>query len=156
MGVVDALNRRRAIVFVAVVSVVYAAGLLGWLVRHPIFIGMDFWAYWRAAHQTAVDAYAPHQAVQFPYLPTMLIWISPLRVMSYGLARAGFMAAGTLAFLLASRPYLSKTQLLLAIVSPPIVNAVSAGQCSLLLAAALLWACGARNRILGGIAFGLI
>jgi hypothetical protein len=156
MGVVDALNKRRAILFVALVSVVYAIGLATWLLRHPMFIGMDFWAYWRAAHQSPVEAYAPRQAVQFPYLPTMLIWLAPLRLASYGFARAAFILTSTFAFALASRPYLSRSQMLLAIASPPIVNGICAGQCSIALGATLLWACGARNRIAAGIALGLI
>lgn len=140
----------------AVAAVGNAVWLTAWIVHHPFFLGMDFAAYWRAAHQTAVEAYAPGQSVQFPYLPTMLMWISPLALIPFWPAYLLFMVASLAAFALASRAYLSRLQILVAIASPPIINGLSVGQCSVVLAAALLWACGARNRIGAGVVLGLI
>lgn len=140
----------------AVAAACNALWLPAWIVHHPGFLGMDFAAYWRAAHQTVTEAYAPGQRVQFPYLPTMLMWISPLSRVSFWPAYILFIVASVVAFALASRPYLSRAQILVAIASPPIINGLSVGQASIVLAAALLWACGARNRIAAGIVFGLM
>jgi len=156
MKTVHNLFKYRMVLMLAVAAAGNFIWLTAWIVHNPAFLGMDFAAYWRAAHQTAVQAYAPGQSVQFPYLPTMLMWISPLALVPFWPAYLLFMSASVWAFALASRPHLSRPQILLAIASPPIINGVSAGQCSVALAAALLWACGARNRIAAGIVLGLI
>jgi hypothetical protein len=156
MKAVHRLFEYRMVLMLAVAAAGNAIWLTAWIIHHPVLLGMDFAAYWRAAHQTAIEAYAPGQSVQFPYLPTMLMWISPLALVPFWPAYLLFMAASVSAFALASRPYLSRPQILLAIASPPIINGMSVGQCSVALAAALLWACGTRNRIAAGIVLGLI
>lgn len=156
MKMVHRLFDYRMVLMLAVAAVGNFFWLTAWIFHHPVFLGMDFAAYWRAAHQTAVEAYAPGQALQFPYLPTMLMWISPLALIPFWPAYLLFVAVSLTAFVLASRPYLSRLQIFVAVASPPIINGISVGQCSVVLAAALLWACGARNRIAAGIVLGFI
>jgi hypothetical protein len=156
VGMVDALIKRRAILFVGALAFAYAVGVVAWLSRNPILIGMDFAAYWRAAHESAAQAYAPGSRPPFPYPPTMLIWIAPFALIPFWLAYLSFMVASGAAFVLAIRPYLSREQILFALVIPPIINGISVGQCSIALAAALLWACSTSSAVKRGIAFGLI
>lgn len=156
MKTVHSLFEYRMVLLVAAAIAATAVWLPVWIVHHPGFLGMDFAAYWRAAHQTATEAYAPGQHFQFPYLPTMLIWISPLSRIPFWPAYLFFMVASAAAFVLSSRPYLSRLQILVAIASPPIINGLAVGQASIILAAALLWVCGAQNRIAAGIVLGLM
>ena len=148
--------QHKAVVFVAIASAAYAIGLAVWAYHANVF-AMDFAAYWRAAHQSVAEAYAPRKSLPFPYPPTMFLWIAPLAVVpSFWLAYFAFAGASLVAFAAASRRYLSRRQVVLAIISPPIVNGLSVGQCSIVLAAALLSACGMSNRLHAGIALGLI
>ena len=154
--IVDALIERRAILLVVVVSIAYAAGLTIWLAHNVSLVGMDFSVYWRAAHQSAADAYAPRWSNPFPYPPTMLICVAPFRFLPFWAGYAAFLMLSVAAFVIAIRPYLSRHQIAIALATPPIINGLSVGQCSMVLAAALLWACGASNRVRAGIALGLI
>jgi hypothetical protein len=67
-----------------------------------------------------------------------------------------FTGASVAAFILAIRPYLSRSAIVLCLISPPVVRGVFTGQVCAMLAAMLIWACGTTNRIAAGIAFGII
>jgi hypothetical protein len=116
----------------------------------------DFGVYWRTANQPVEMAYLWQGRFPFPYMPTMLLWIAPLSAIPQLPAYLFFIVFSTVAFVLACRPYLSNAAIALALVSPPFLRGLYTGQVSAILAALLLWACGTRNRVAAGIAFGLI
>lgn len=118
--------------------------------------GNDFGVYWRTANNPIDLAYSGNEKYPFPYMPTMLIWISPLSGVGKLPALLIWTAISILSFVAICRRYLSTTALALALASPPMVHCVLTGQVSAVLAAALLWACGTSNRVMAGIAIGLV
>lgn len=116
----------------------------------------DFSVYWRTANSPAVEAYFWSGRFPFPYMPTMLTWITPLSLIPKWPAYFLFVICSAIAFALACKPYLTKPALALAMVSPPFVHGLATGQVSAAIAALLIWASGTGNRIAAGIAFGII
>jgi len=115
----------------------------------------DFSVYWRIANSSPDQAYSQSGRYPFPYLPTMLLWISPLSLVPKWPAYFAFVALSTTAFVLACKTTLSKRQLALVVVSPPFVRALSTGQVSIALSALLIWCCGTSG-IAAGVGLGVI
>jgi hypothetical protein len=118
--------------------------------------GTDFGVYWRAANQPVEQVYFWRRQFPFPYAPTMLLWIQPLAFIPKWVAYFLFIAASLIAFVLAVRPYLPRSAIILCLISPPFVRTIFTGQVCALLAALLLWACATERRVAAGIAFGVI
>lgn len=116
----------------------------------------DFGVYWRTANQPVELAYFWPGRFPFPYMPTMLLWITPLSATPLWPTYLFFVAFSAAVFVLACRPYLPNAAIALALVSPPFLRGLYTGQVSAALAALMLWACGTGNRFAAGVAFGLI
>jgi hypothetical protein len=116
----------------------------------------DFGVYWRTANAPLNEAYFWPGRFPFPYMPPMLLWISPLSLIPKWPAYFLFVAFSAIVFALACRPYLPKSALALALISPPFLHGLGTGQVSAAIAALLIWACGTGNRIAAGVAFGFI
>lgn len=117
-------------------------------------LGHDYSVYWRTANQPAELAYRLNRQ-PFPYAPTMLPWIYPLGFVSRMTGYLLVSLAGVVALVLACRPYLTRAAMFLVLISPPFTRCIRNGQVSAILAALMIWACGASNRILAGAAFGV-
>lgn len=116
----------------------------------------DFGVYWRTANMPAEQAYFWDGRFPFPYMPTMLLWISPLSLIPKWPVYFIFIACSAIIFILACRSFLPKAGIALALISPPFLHGLATGQVSAAIAALLLWACGTGNRAFAGIAFGFI
>lgn len=117
---------------------------------------MDFGVYWRAANEPLETVYLPRDVLNFPYAPTMLLWIAPLSLVPLWLGIASWAAISLAALILACRRHLSRLEIALSLISPPVVYATLNGQVTVALTALLLWACGTRNRLMAGLAFAII
>ncbi|HEU0309893.1 MAG TPA: glycosyltransferase family 87 protein [Sphingomicrobium sp.] len=138
-----------------VISAVVALGLVYRAATIEPF-GMDFGVYWRAANEPLAEVYRPRPALNFPYVPTMLLWIAPLSKVPFWAAYAGWVALSVAAFVRSCRAHLSKREIGLALISLPMVYCLLTGQVSAFLTALLLWACRTPNRIAAGIALAVI
>lgn len=118
-------------------------------------IAHDYSVYWRTAQDPAA-AYAVGTGAPFPYAPTMLPWIAPLGLVSRLAGYFLVVGLGAVSLILACRPHLSRSALGLTLISAPFFRCIRNGQVSAILTAALIWACGTRNRIVAGIALGCI
>lgn len=116
----------------------------------------DFGVYWRTANMPVEQAYLWKGRFPFPYIPTMLLWISPLSLVPKWPAFIAFVIGSGVALALALRPYLPKAAIALTLLSPPFMRGAYTGQVSALLAAIMIWACGTENRLRAGLAFGVI
>lgn len=118
--------------------------------------GNDFGVYWRTANNPVELAYSPGWLYPFPYAPTMLLWVSPLSLVPKWPAFFAFIICSAAAFVFACRPYLPKAAIALILITSPFLRGMFTGQVCAILAALMLWACGSKNRIAAGIAFGVI
>lgn len=116
----------------------------------------DFGVYWRTANTPVDWAYWQGYLYPFPYAPTMLLWIAPLKLAPLWPAFALWLILSAAAMIWAVRPYLSRHETLLLMFSPPLVSGLATGQVSTVLAALMLWASGTPSRYRAGIAFGII
>lgn len=147
---------RHVSIFFAVILCLFYSAVLA---RNYAFFSKfsnDFGVYWRAANQQVEQVYFWAGDFPFPYMPTMLLWTSPLELVPKWPAYFLFIICSAAAFIIACRPYLNKPQIALALISPPLSRGFYTGQVCALLTAMLIWACGARNRIAAGVAFGII
>nr|WP_294850168.1 glycosyltransferase family 87 protein [uncultured Sphingomonas sp.] len=119
-------------------------------------LGNDFSVYWRVANLPVELAYSPVPEFPFPYAPTMLLWIAPLSLVKFGPALAAWMIISLFCLFWACRTHLSAREMLLVFVSPVILDCLLTGQVSMVLAAMLLIAMGAPNRMAGGVLLGAI
>lgn len=119
-------------------------------------IGLDFSVYWRTANEPLVEVYRPRPVLNFPYPPTMLLWVAPLSVLPFWAAYSAWVVVSVSAFIQSCRAYLSKGEIGLAVASLPMVYCLLSGQVSAVLTALLLWAAGSRNRVAAGIALAVI
>ena len=146
---------RPALAFAWIVSGIAAIGLLSvWLFTGSI--GNDFGVYWRTANMHPMWAYWHGFKYPFPYLPTMLLWIAPLKLLPLWPAYFLFVAASIFALIRAVQPYLAKPEIMLLIACPPAANGLMTGQVSALMAALMIWACATEKRVAAGIAFAVI
>ena len=136
-------------------SAAYAAGLIAWFLLSKS-IGLDFGVYWRAANEPLASVYLPRDVLNFPYAPTMLLWVAPLALLPLWLAYPSWVIISIGAFAAACRGLLNRQEIALALISPPIVYALLNGQVTIALTALLLWACGTSNRPMAGIALAII
>lgn len=149
------LLNRPAISIAVGVSAIASFGLFAWFI-YDRALGTDFAVYWRAANEPLKAVYAPRDAMPFPYSPTMLLWIAPMRFMPLWLAYVSFVALSLIAFVFACRPYLTRAEITLAVFTAPAFYTAVNGQVTMILTAGLLWACGTKRRGWAGVAFALI
>lgn len=140
-----------AFFYCAVAATFLTAGYIG---AHKF--GNDFGVYWRAAHQPLDAVYAWPGRYPFPYMPTMLLWTSPLRLLPRWPAYFAWTAISVVVFLFVCRRYLTGPSAALVLISPPLLRGVYTGQVCAALAALTIWACRTANRTAAGIAFGVI
>jgi hypothetical protein len=119
-------------------------------------LGLDFSVYWRAANEPIAEVYRPRPVLNFPYAPTMLLWIAPLALFPFWAAYPAWIVVSVSAFISSCRAHLTRKEIGLALISLPMVYCLLSGQVSAFLTALLLWACGARNRIAAGIGLAVI
>lgn len=136
-------------------AAVGCVGLLGaWL--YVGAIGTDFSVYWRTANTPVDWAYWAGYKYPFPYAPTMLLWIAPLKLAPMWPAFALWVILSGCAMVWAVQPYLTRQETTLLMFSPPLVNGLATGQVSAFLAALMLWGSGTPSRYLAGVAFGMV
>ena len=151
----DRILEKPVLTIAIIVCVPLFFGLLAVFIVTNTF-AIDFGVYWRTANDHTALAYAPRSTLPFPYAPTMLLWIAPLSLVPMWAAYFLWVALSAGMIVFACRRYLKPAETALVIFSPPLVNGFAAGQVSVALAALLLWAAGASNRVLAGVAFGVI
>lgn len=154
-GAAPRLSAKAMAYIVAAATMVVVSGLLIAFFIKDNFWAYDFAVYWRAAGEPIGDVYKPHDW-PFPYLPTMLLWVRPLVLVPQHQAYLAFVAASAAGLWLACRPHLTYRAMLLVFISPPLLKCLRAGQVSAALAALLLVACSAKNRVVAGVIFGII
>lgn len=151
---------RDAIRKIAIIAAFACCAIMGAVLLYEAAtshrLAHDYAVYWRTANQPVEAAYALRNFQPFPYAPTMLIWVEPLSLVPELVGYFLVVGAGIVAMLLACRPYLSKWALVLLLVSAPMVRCIRNGQVSAILAALLIWSCGAANRVAAGAALGII
>lgn len=152
---IEVLTKRPALTLAVGISTITAAGLLA-LFLFKGSIGQDFGVYWRAASEPLAQVYQPRPALNFPYPPTMLIWISPLKLVPLWPAYVMFIALSLWAIVATCRKHLSGSEIALAIISPPMFYALLNGQVSVILTAALLLACMTQQRGRAGVIFAIV
>lgn len=116
----------------------------------------DFSVYWRTANTPVDWAYWPGYHYPFPYLPTMLLWISPLKLVPMWSAFVAWVGFSAWALYRAARPYMERRQLWLLLACPAVINGLLTGQVSTAMAALMLWSFGNKNRVAAGIALGVV
>ncbi len=146
------LLRQPALSIAIGVSAFSSIGLIALFIFNDA-IGMDFGVYWRAASETIATVYQPRDVLNFPYPPTMLVWISPLAYLPFWPAFIGWIAFSAWALATTCRKFLSTLGIGLVFISMPVVFCILNGQVTVALTALLLWACFTSNRRLAGIAF---
>lgn len=150
-----AILRRPAISVAVIISLTM---LVGFIAIYTVkgWYATDFSVYWRAANGSLEEVYLPREKLPFPYPPTMLLWIAPLKLMPMWIGFALWILFSAALLILACRAFLPAPAVALLLVTPPVVNCFLMGQVSAALTAVLLWSCAARNRICAGIGFGII
>jgi hypothetical protein len=138
----------------AIVCLGLAIGLVFVAFRYNA-TAQDFWVYWRTANDPA-GAYVERDGLPFAYLPTMLLWITPLSLFPLGLSSLVWIGLSAAAIAAASRQHLSWVGTGLVLLSPPIVAGLVTGQVATALAALLLWSCATNNRLAAGVVLGVI
>jgi hypothetical protein len=149
-----AILGRPALSFAILVCVLGSGALFLWFALGNHF-ATDFRVYWRTANGPLDTAYASSR-LPFPYAPTMLLWVSPLKLISLWPGFLAWVAVSIWAMMRACRNLLSPSETWLVLLNPVAVNALCAGQVSLFLAAGLLWACTTDRRIAAGLALAFI
>lgn len=147
---------RWAVITLAVFFCLYKTTLIFGNYAYWDKFSNDFSVYWRVANQPLEQVYLWKGRFPFPYAPTMLLWVQPLALIPKWPAYFLFTWASAVAFALAYRRYVPGSAIALTMITPQFARGMFTGQVCALLAAMLLWACGARNRIAAGIVFGVI
>jgi len=151
-----AVIRQHPAVFIAiVVSAVMLIGRVGVSILSDS-IGNDFGVYWRTANGSLTAVYSAGFEYPFPYAPTMLLWIAPLRMVAMWPAFIFWVCISVVAILWASRTYLTRKELWLLSLCPPVTSCIVTGQVSAVLAAMMLWSFATKNRLSAGIALGAV
>ena len=145
---------RPALSFAVLMCALGSGGLFLWFALGNHFAA-DFRVYWRTANGPLDTAYATSR-LPFPYAPTMLLWISPLKLILMWPGFIAWFAVSIWAMKRACRNLLSPNETWLVFLNPIAVNALCTGQVSVFLAAGLLWACTTERRITAGLAFAFI
>ena len=147
------LLKTASLCIAAATAITFMAFIAIW---HFDTFGMDFGVYWRVANGPVSQAYEQRSTLNFLYLPTMLLWISPLGLIPKWMAYALWVSISILALIVSCRRHLSNEALLLALIAPPVTFCLLTGQVSVALGALILWACTTDNRIGAGIALGVV
>ncbi|QDP18818.1 glycosyltransferase family 87 protein [Sphingomonas xanthus] len=150
-----AVLARPTLAMAVVISALTLVGLLTLFTVKNSF-ATDFSVYWRTANEPLDMAYLPQGELPFPYPPTMLLWIAPLKLAPMWPAFLIWVALSATLLWKACQPFLSPWAVALVLLSPPLVNGLSTGQVSAMVAAALLWACSTSNRVVAGMVFGVV
>ncbi|WP_037498858.1 glycosyltransferase family 87 protein [Sphingomonas jaspsi] len=120
-------------------------------------VGNDFTVFWTVANRPAALAYNWGSDVYgFPYAPTMLIWIQPLRLVPLAMGFVLFNLLGIALFVYTVRRHLPWGAVGLCLISPALFSGVMTGQVSLILCSIVLAACATPNRLLAGLMFGIV
>lgn len=146
---------RPALALAVIMSAFGSLALITWFLIDTS-IATDFSVYWRTANEPLRMAYAPRDELPFPYAPTMLLWVAPLALVPMWPAFVLWAVFSGYVLIKVCRLHLSANETALVVASPIVVNGLSTGQVSAFLAAVLLWAAGAKNRLLAGLGFALI
>ena len=158
IGVVEDRDLKR-LLWAASLCIAAAAGIafiaFAAMGKFNVF-GMDFGVYWRVANTPASLTYEHRATLNFPYPPTMLLWISPLSLISKWLAYGIWVVISIAALVASCRRHLDKQALALALIAPPVIYCLLTGQVSVALGALVLWSCSTNNRIAAGIALGIV
>ena len=136
-------------VVAAIISIIFAS------IWHLDMFMMDFGVYWRVANEPVSQAYEHRATLNFPYPPTMLLWISPFSLISKWLAYSLWVAASVAALIASARRHIDKGALALALIAPPVFYCLLTGQVSVALGALVLWSCSTNNRVAAGIALAI-
>jgi hypothetical protein len=152
---VVAFNFQRALQAVGITIAWIAALIFIAFARQYHSLAMDFGVYWRVANDPISQAYEHRATLNFPYPPTMLLWISPLDLIPKWPGYLLWVAISVSAFIAACRQHLDLPPLLLALIAPPVTYCLLTGQVSVILGALVLWSCTTDNRIAAGIALGI-
>lgn len=133
----------------AIISIIFVS------IWHLDSFMMDFGVYWRVANGPVSLAYEQRASLNFPYPPTMLLWISPLSLIPKWLAYALWIVISVVALVASSRRHLDRGALALTLIAPPVVYCLLTGQVSVALGALVLWSCSINNRVAAGIALAI-
>jgi len=142
--------------YLAALLCVFLSGLI---LENYVALGKfsnDFSVYWRTANSPVEQAYFWSGRFPFPYAPTMLMWITPLKFIAKWPAYFLFDAASVAAFVVVCRRYIPWSAIGLCLISPPFVRGMFTGQVSALLAALMLWSFGTAHRVSAGLCLGII
>ena len=153
MSVVKSAVEKTSVPLAVVMSALFLGGIALFLRQD---LAMDFGVYWRVAAEPLEIVYQPRKWLNFPYPPTMLLWIAPLALVPKWVGFALWSLAGAAALAAACGKHLRWKQIALVLLSPPAVYCFLNGQVSVILAALLLWACSTRNNVLCGVLFAVI
>jgi len=146
---------HRALTFAWIVSILALIGTIGlWLFKKQI--ANDFSVYFRTANLPLIWTYWHGHKFPFPYMPTMLLWIAPLKGLPFWPSWIAWVSISIFALARACRPYLSRPELWLLFFSPPVSNGLLTGQVTVILVALMIWGCGAKNRWAAGLVFAVI
>lgn len=146
---------RPSVAVAVIVSAVFLIGLITvWILGDAI--ANDFSVYWRTANGQLSEVYSPSFEYPFPYAPTMLLWIAPLKLVPLWPAFVAWFAINIAALRCATRTYLNSGELWLLVCCPPLAYSLLTGQVSVVLATLMLWSFGTKNRLLAGIVLGVV
>jgi hypothetical protein len=146
------LLRTASLSIAAVGAITFIVFVSIWQLKS---FGMDFGVYWRVANGPVSRAYEHRATLNFPYPPTMLLWISPLSLMSKWLAYTLWIVISVAALIASCRRHMGKGAVLLALIAPPVIYCLLTGQVSVALGALVLWSCSTKNRTAAGIALAM-
>lgn len=139
----------------AILVIMCGVFLVGMLLSLHQTAGWDFSVYWRVANEPVSLAYEHRKSLNFPYPPTMLLWVSPLGLISQWVGYFLWQAISVVVLVMALRPYLSRFAIGIVLISPPVVYCLLMGQVSMVLAAAMIWALSSPS-VLRGVLIGLV
>ena len=133
---------------------------LAWAFKIPVLVN-DFQVYYRAAGQTDPYEIASHieRATYRPFVspPSLLPWIRWLTLLPFNLAWIVWTLASIIAYMLAAKRFVGFPRDILAVLSFGSIEALIAGQVTLILGAAAMLGCSLMKQrpILSGIVFGI-
>lgn len=123
-------------------------------------VGNDFSVYLRTAGAPVEAAYGFPGEFPFPYAPTMLFllksFVRPLMATPGIILYVGFACISLILYRRALERYVPMTGVVLCLISPAVARGAMTGQLSIILAAFAIWAIAQKDRVLTGLAFGLI
>lgn len=159
-GTAASVSQDRLTILLGVVLSTCVAVGAAWSLSRRASFGPDFYTFWEAGRAGGGAAYhfdlAPGRPLPFVYPPTLLIFLTPLRLLGEIPAYLAWVAISTAIFV-AAASLLARRIAPLALLATPVVFADATGQTSLLLGAALLAGLQMVSRPrLAGVLFALV